>query len=121
MNACTLACSHAHLLHGDPSHSHSHTHTHAHSHTLTVRCSRAGLALEPQRGPEAGAVVKAPALLHLGGAAGRLCPGHLVTWGTATLVDGRLPTLHALTTGAGPSHALLETQFLTGEGEEEGR
>lgn len=83
---------------------------------LTVRNSSAGLTLQPQRRPKAGAIVEAPTLLHFGRAAAhQLGPSHhLVAGGTAlAVVDGHLPALHALTTRARHPDALLKTQLLT--------
>ena len=77
--------------------------------SLTIS-SGAWLALEAQWGPEACAVVEAPALLYLGGA-GALCPRirhrrpPVVHW-------RRLPVLDALTSGARHPHPLLKAQLL---------
>lgn len=83
---------------------------------LTVWNSTAGLTLQPQRWPKAGAIVEAPALLHFGRAAAhQLSPSHhFVAGGTAlAVVDGHLPALHALTSRARHPDALLKTQLLT--------
>lgn len=83
---------------------------------LTVWNSSAGLTLQPQRRPKAGAIVEAPALLHFGRAAAhQLGPSHhFVAGGTAlAVVDGHLPALHALTSRARHPDALLKTQLLT--------
>lgn len=69
-----------------------------------------GLALQAQRRSEAGAVVEAPALLHLGGA-GSLCAG--LGHRRPPVVHGRgLPVLDALSSGAGHPHPVLEAQLL---------
>ena len=81
-------------------------------HGLTI-CHRLGLgALEPQRGPEAGAVVEAPALLHFGGAA----LGGDVRAGGPPVAQRGLPALDALAPRARHAHALLEAELLAAGG-----
>lgn len=91
---------------------------------LTIWGRRASLALQPQRRPETGPVIEAPALLHFSRAPSHQLGAahHLVARGTALpVVDGRLSALHALTAGARHSDPLLKTQLLTAgrEGVEE--
>lgn len=69
--------------------------------------------LEPQRGPEAGAVIEAPALLHLGGAGGL---AHLLTAGGSrhrrrgqVLLGGTSPSL-----GAAHADAVLDAHPAAG-------
>lgn len=77
----------------------------------------AGLTLEAERRSEPRAVVKAPALLNLGGT-GALCAS--VSHRRAPVVHWwRLPILDALTSGARHPHPLLETQLLAEISDEE--
>lgn len=88
---------------------------------LTIWDSSTRLTLQPQRRPEAGAIVEAPALLHFGGAPSHQLGAshHLVARGTAlAVVDGRLPALHALTARTRHPDPLLKTQLLTAGREE---
>lgn len=85
--------------------------------SLTVWNHGPVLALQSERGPEARAVVKAPALLDLGGAAThQFAPAYRVISGGTPLavVDGGLSALHALTARTGHPDPLLKTQLLTG-------
>lgn len=85
---------------------------------LTLWSSCAVLTLQPQRWPKTCPIVEAPAFLHFGWAPAHqlITAHHLVARGTAlAIIDGCLPTLHALTTRTRHSDSLLETQFLTEE------
>lgn len=62
-------------------------------------------AFEAQRGPEAGAVVEAPALLHFGGAAFRC---DVCAWGPPVTYGG-LSALNTLAPRASHAHSLLKT------------
>lgn len=83
---------------------------------LTIRDRSAGLTLQSQRWPKACSIIEAPTLLHFGWASSRQLGSshHIVAGGTTlAVVDGQLPVLHALTTGAGHPNPLFEAQLLT--------
>ena len=67
-----------------------------------------GAGFESQGGPEAGAVVEAPALLHFGGAA----LSRDVRAGGPPVAQRRLPALDTLAPRAGHAHALLKAELL---------
>ena len=69
-----------------------------------------GLALEAEGGSEAGAVVEAPALLHLGG--GSALRTLLRHRGTPVVDRRRLATFDALPSRARHPHAVFEAQLL---------
>lgn len=85
---------------------------------VTIRDGSACLALQPQRWPEPGSVVEAPALLHFGRAPAHQfgAADHLVAGGTAlAVVDGCMSALHALTARTRHPDPLLKAQLLAAQ------